>query len=39
MAAYSNILAWKISWTQELAGCSPWDLERIGYDLATKQQQ
>ena len=24
MATYSGILAWKIPWTQEPGGCSPW---------------
>ena len=24
MATHSNILAWKIPWTEELAGYSPW---------------
>ena len=26
MATHSSILAWKISWTEELAGSSPWDM-------------
>ena len=25
MATHSNILAWKIPWTLEPGGCSPWD--------------
>ena len=25
MALHSNILAWRIPWTEELAGYSPWD--------------
>ena len=24
MAPHSSILAWKIPWTEELVGCSPW---------------
>ena len=24
MATHSSILAWKIPWTEELEGCSPW---------------
>ena len=24
MATHSSILAWKISWTEEPGGCSPW---------------
>ena len=24
MATHSSILAWKIPWTEELVGCSPW---------------
>ena len=24
MATHSSILAWKIPWTEELGGCSPW---------------
>ena len=24
MATHSSILAWKILWIEELAGCSPW---------------
>ena len=27
MATHSSILALKIPWTEELAGCSPWDHE------------
>ena len=25
MSTHSNILTWKIPWTQELVCCSPWD--------------
>ena len=27
MATHSSILAWRIPWTEELAGCSPWGLK------------
>ena len=27
MAPYSSTLAWKIPWTEELVGCSPWGHE------------
>ena len=33
MATHSSILAWKISWTEELVGYSPWG-RRVGHDLA-----
>ena len=29
MATYSNILAWRIPWTEELAGYSPWDRKEL----------
>ena len=28
MATHSNILAWRISWTETLEGCSPWDCKQ-----------
>ena len=31
MAAHSSILAWKIPWTEELAGYSTWG-HRVGHD-------
>ena len=37
MATHSNILAWETLWTE-----GPWQfmgLQRVGRDLATKQQQ
>ena len=34
MANHSSILAWKILWTEKPGG-----LQRVGLDLATKQQQ
>ena len=27
MATHSSTLAWKIPWTEDLVGCSPWDCE------------
>ena len=30
MATHSSILAWKISWTEELVGCSPWGRKELG---------
>ena len=38
MATDSSILAWKIPWTEDPGGCSPWGHKRVGQDLATKQQ-
>ena len=35
---HSNIIAWKIPWTEDpIGGYSPWSHKRVGYDLATKQ--
>ena len=39
MATHSSILAWRIPWTEEPGGYSPWGRRRVGYDLATKQQK
>ena len=36
---YSNILAWIISWTEESGRLQSIGWQRIGHDLATKQQQ
>ena len=30
MATHSSILAWRIPWTQELVGCSPWGRKELG---------
>ena len=39
MATHSNILAWKIPWTEKpMVSYSPWD-SRIRHVLVTKQQQ
>ena len=32
MATHSSILAWKIPWTEELAGLQPMGLQRVGHD-------
>ena len=39
MATYSNILAWKIPWTEEPGGCSPWSHTELNTTKVTKQQQ
>ena len=39
MAIHSSILAWKIPWTENPGGYSPWGSQRIGHYLVTKQQQ
>ena len=36
MAAYSNILAWKISWTEKPGGLQFTGVLRVGRDLAIK---
>ena len=41
MATHSSILAWKISWTEELVGYSPWgrkesDVINFGTKLKNK---
>ena len=38
MATLSSVLAWRIPWTEEPGGYSPW-VEREGWDLSPKQQQ
>ena len=37
MATHCSILAWKIPWTEEPGGYSPWGQKAVGYDLVTKQ--
>ena len=39
MATHSNILAWKIPWTEEPGRLQSMGHERVGYDIVTKQQQ
>ena len=38
-ATHSSILAWEISWTEELGRLQSMGSQRAGYDLITKQQQ
>ena len=38
MAIHSSILAWRIPWTEEPGGYSPWS-QRVGHDLVTEKQQ
>ena len=39
MATHSSILAWEIPWTEDPGGAAVHGDARVGYDLATKQQQ
>ena len=39
MAEYSRILAWEIPRTEEPGRLQSMGLQRVGYNLATKQQQ
>ena len=39
MAAHSGVLAWRIPWTGEPGGLQSMGSQRVGLDLATKQQQ
>ena len=39
MATHSSIHTWRIQWTEEPGGLQSMGLQRIGQDLATKQQQ
>ena len=32
MATHSSIFAWKMLWTEEPGGYSPWDRKRAGHD-------
>ena len=32
MATHTSVLAWKILWTEESRGYSPWGHEELGYD-------
>ena len=36
-ATHCSILAWRIPWTKEPDGYSPWGQERVRHDLAIKQ--
>ena len=39
MATHSSILAWEIPWTEAPGGLQSMESQRVGYSLATKQQQ
>ena len=39
MATHSSILAWRIPWMEEPGGLWSTGSQRVGHDLATKQQQ
>jgi len=39
MASHSNILAWETPWTEEPGGLQSMESQRIGQNLASKQQQ
>ena len=39
MAIHSSTIAWKIPWTEELGRLQSMGSQRVGHDLATKQQQ
>ena len=39
LATHSSVLAWRIPWADEPGGLQSMGLQRVGYDLATKQQQ
>ena len=39
IATHSSILAWEIPWTEEPEALQSMGLQRVGHDLATKQQQ
>ena len=39
VATHSSILVWEIPWTEEHGGLPSIGLQRVGYNLATKQQQ
>ena len=39
MTTHSSILVWEIPWTEEPGGLQTMGLQRVGHDLATKQEQ
>ena len=39
MATHASILAWEITWTKEPGGLKSMGLQRVGQNLATKQQK
>ena len=38
MATHSSIFAWEVPWTEESGRLQSIGLQRVGHDLATKQQ-
>ena len=38
MATHSGVLPWEIPWTKEFGALQSMGLQRVGYDLAAKQQ-
>ena len=39
IATHSSILAWEVTWTEELGRLQSMGLQRVRHDLAIKQQQ
>ena len=39
MATQSSILAWRIPWTEEPGRLQSMESQRVGHNLATKQQK
>ena len=39
MSTHSSILAWETPWREEPGGLQTMGSQRVGHDLATKQQQ
>ena len=39
MTTHSSIVAWRIPWTEEPGELQSMGSQRVGHDLATKQQQ
>ena len=39
MATHSSVLAWEIPWTEDSGGLQSTGSQRVGHDLAAKQQQ
>ena len=39
MATHSQILAWRMPWTEEPGGLQSMESQRVGHNLATEQQR
>ena len=37
MATHSNVLAWRLPWSEEPGGLQSMGSQRVGHDIATKQ--